>query len=85
MTQEAKHRKQANNDFYEMSRVYHQSIPLSDIIEILVRHGFDPEGVHGIYTGRDGSSHDQVGDKTWMSMTWHRMDSGRWEVNIYLS
>lgn len=62
------------------------SIPLKDMMEILDRHGFDSEAMEGIYTGREGRSHDKVGPNTWLTMTWYKMEvTGRWEIVAYLS
>jgi len=83
---EASRKNKANKALDALCRGYHKSIPLTEIKEILSANGFNDEAVDGIYTGREGRSHEQVGPKTWMMMTWHKMEeSGTWEVVAYLS
>jgi hypothetical protein len=84
--EEKSNRDKVNKELYNLCRVYHRSIPLTDLQDILKRNGFDPEAIEGIYTGRDGKAHDQVGPKTWLSLTWHKMEeTGNWEINAYVS
>jgi hypothetical protein len=82
---ESKARKAANNDLHRLTfNRYHDGLALDSIDTILVRYGFDPLE-DAIYCGRDGSVHEQVGAKTWISLTWHKMTSGRYEIVVYLS
>ena len=37
------------------------------------------------YCGRDGHSVEKIGNWSWLSLSWHRMDSGRYEIVAYLS
>jgi hypothetical protein len=64
---------------------YFESLPMQDIANILTKYGFNPEELHGIYVGREGRTHDQVGPNTWIVVTWHKMESGRYEVVAYVS
>ena len=83
---ESSRRNKANKALDILCRKYHQSLPLTEIKEILSANGFNADAVDGIYTGREGKSHEQVGPKTWMMMTWHKMEeTGTWEVVAYLS
>jgi len=85
-TAESSRRNQANKALDILCRAYHQCIPLTEIKDILKSNGFDGDGIDGIYTGREGRSHEQVGPKSWIMMTWHKMEeSGKWEVVAYLS
>ena len=77
-------RKQANDALHRLSTVYHDSLPIFDIDRILGFAGFDPTEP-AIYCGREGRSHEQVGPRTWFTMTWHKMESGRYEVIAYVS
>lgn len=78
-------RKRVNNELWAVcSNRYYNSIPLTTIDEILTRNGFQ-ETEEGIYCGRDGQVHEQIGPNTWLTLTWHKMESGRYEVNAYVS
>jgi len=84
---EKKHRDQVNVEFDKLTKnKYFKSIPLKEIKEILENKGFETESLDGIYTGKDGKVHEQVGPKTWFYMTWHKMEeSGNYEIVCYLS
>jgi hypothetical protein len=77
-------RKRANEQFRALGVIYHVRLPIASIDEILIQNGFTPTEP-AIYCGRDGRSHEQVGPNTWLSLTWHKMDSGRYEVTAYVS
>jgi len=85
--QEKSHRDKATKEIVALTtNKYFQSIPAKEIGEILTKHGFDEEAMFGIYTGRQGKIHEQVGPKTWISMTWYKMEeSGKYEIVAYLS
>lgn len=36
-------------------------------------------------TGLDGRKHVEIGEGKWLSMSWHRMESGRYEVVAYVN
>ena len=87
-TRKAERRAQntANDSLADLSRLYHDGIPVGKIADILSANGFDPEAVDGIYTGREGRSHEQVGPKTWIAISWFKMAvTGRYEVTAYVS
>lgn len=78
--------KKANEALSRLTRnTYFDSIPLSDIIEILDAHGFDSGDLDGIYTGHEGQARSRVSEKHWMMMTWYRMPSGRFEIVAYIN
>ena len=82
---EAKSRRLANHALHALTfNCYHDGLPISTIDRILIQYGFDPLE-EAIYCGRDGMVHEQVGARTWISLTWHKMESGRYEVVAYLS
>jgi hypothetical protein len=82
----SENKNKANKELAELSRRYHNSIPLTDITSILDRNGFDSSGVEGIYTGRDGRSNDKVGKNAYLTLSWHQMEeTKRWEITAYIS
>jgi hypothetical protein len=83
-TEERKARQRANNILQGVSRRYHDGLALDEISSALTANGFN-DLEPAIYCGRDGSIHEQVGERTWISMQWHKMESGSYEVNTYLS
>ena len=84
MTHQARARN-ANIELYELGTVYHNSLPIQKLDCILEKWGFRPTEP-AIYCGRDGQALEQVGDRTWLSFTWHKMElTGRYEVVAYLS
>ena len=82
--QERVARRKANAELYTLGLKYHESIPLTWLDSVLAEAGFNPtEGA--IYCGRDGRILEQVGERSWLSMTWHKGESGRYEIVAYLS
>lgn len=63
---------------------YHNSIPLDIVNAALVQAGFD-ELEPMILCGREGNIHENVGRNRWLSLTWYKMESGRYEVVAYVS
>jgi hypothetical protein len=85
VTLERVQRKAVNTELAVLGRSYHDSLPLSLIDGILTNHGFKSLE-EGIYCGREGRVHEQVGTRTWLSFSWYKMDhSGRYEVTAYVS
>ena len=83
--QENKARKTANGRLADMSSSYHQFIPTSDIDAILTEAGFNSMEP-AIYCGREGRVNEQVGQRTWITMSWYKMEeTGRFEIVAYLS
>ena len=82
---ERKARKKAKDTFYDLCHnKYYDGLALSLIDEILQSNGFT--GLEpAIYCGRDGQCHEQVGKRTWVTLTWHKMESGNYEIVVYLS
>jgi hypothetical protein len=82
--QERVARRKANDELYTLGLTYHESIPLVCLDRVLVDAGFH-QTEEAIYCGRDGHSLEQVGERSWLSLSWHKMESGRYEVVAYLS
>ena len=82
--QEKNERKQANK-MLQLLPLYAEGLQLDAMNAVLEEHGFktlEP----AIYCGRDGQSHEQVGDRTWVTFAWHKMEnSGQFELVAYLS
>jgi len=85
-SEERSRRNKVNDALTKMSRTYHKHLPIQEIRDLLEANGFDTSELEGIYTGRDGKSHDKVGDHSYLSLSWHKMEgSGNWEVTAYVS
>jgi hypothetical protein len=80
---ELRARKAVNHKLADVSRTYHVGLPIGVIADWLAEEGFELRD--GIYCGEDGRIHEQVGPHTWLSLTWHKMESGRYEIVAYLS
>jgi len=80
-----KARKAANEALARISRVYHSSLPIAEIDQALAASGFT-ETEPAIYCGASGHTHEYVGEKTWLSFSWYKMEAtGRYEVTAYVS
>ena len=63
---------------------YFESVPVAEIDAILAAHGFNTlEPV--IYCGREGRVNESVGRDVYLTMTWYKMESGRYEIVAYLA
>jgi hypothetical protein len=76
--------KAVNVALYGMGRTYHDGVPVQAVSDLLVHYGFDAlEDM--LLCGREGSLHENVGRNRWLSLTWYKMESGRYEVVAYVS
>ena len=83
---ERKAQNAANDTLFVLGVDYHEGIPVGKIKDILTANGFDSEPLDGIYTGREGRIHEQVGSQTWIAISWYKMpQTGRYEITAYLS
>lgn len=84
---ETARRRKANAALAKLtSNRYFDSLPLHEVGAILTENGFNDEAVHGVFCGREGRFNEQVGDKTWILITWYKMPvTGQYEVVSYLS
>ena len=70
---------------------YHNEIPLDQIFEILRRNGLEPideDGTpwSGILCGADASTTIRIRNYRFsLRLDWFRMQSGRYEITVYLS
>jgi hypothetical protein len=81
--QENKARKAANKSLASLAS-YHPFLPISYIDAVLAGYGFAPLE-EAVYCGREGRMTQQVGARTWIAMSWYKMESGRYEIVAYLS
>jgi len=89
-------RQKVNKALYPLTNVYHDDIPLEDIFACLKSEGLivvDESGQpwEGMLLGADSNTtfdlqldNEEV-DNAALIMSWHKMPSGRWEVNCYVS
>lgn len=83
---ERSRRNKVNDALTKMSRTYHRHLPIQEIRDLLEANGFDTSELEGIYSGRDGKAHDKIGEHTYLSLSWHKMEeTGSWEVTAYVS
>jgi hypothetical protein len=81
---ESRARKAANKLLASMAN-YHPFLPLADIDAILTSVGLKATEP-AIYCGREGRSREQVGENTWLCLTWYKMEvTGNYEVVAYVS
>jgi hypothetical protein len=80
---ETRQRSRVNRELQQLP-IYNDGLPISLIDDILTKHGFNATEP-AIYCGREGTSNAQVGDRTYLSLTWYKMESGRYEVVTYVS
>jgi hypothetical protein len=82
---EIKARNAVNWLLTDLNSKYHDGIPVAAIDKVLTTCGLKATEP-AIYCGRDGRSHEQVGESTWLALTWHKMEvSGRYEIVAYVS
>jgi hypothetical protein len=73
-------RKQAvNADLHKLGLIYHDYLPFDQIDQILLSHGFNALEETGI------KLHEEIGEGLWLSASFYRMESGRWEVVAYVN
>jgi hypothetical protein len=77
-------RKQAvNADLHKLGLTYHDGVPLYQINSILGLHDFDV--VSSLGTWADEGIHEEIGEGLWLTASFYRMESGRWEVVAYVN
>lgn len=76
--------KKVNDGLYNLGLKYWDYLPIYEIDSLLVENGFDATEA-AIYCGREGKTHELVGYAKYFSMTWYKMDSGRYEVVAYVN
>lgn len=85
-----------NKYLNELGRKYHDLVPLSDIMVAMRANGLtllqeDGTEWSGFLCGEDSNATIQCADlelnpvHRWLSLSWYRMPSGRYEVTAYVS
>ena len=74
-----------NGILADLGRRYHDYLPVFQIDTALIESGFEPLDATVSFLGCEGRTHEPVGEDKWISISWHRMDSGRWEVVAYVN
>jgi hypothetical protein len=81
-------RKQAvNADLHKLGLIYHDTIPMYQINTILGYHNFENAGalLSNYIDGRTERLHEEIGEGLWLTASFYRMESGRWEVVAYVN
>lgn len=92
-------RNRANRELTSLTKnQYFDQVPVQKIADILTQNGYDADELDSVYSRLDrsdlttevtGNLHDrlniQVGPKTFLILNWYKMDSGRYEVVVYLT
>jgi hypothetical protein len=90
-------RSRANRELDKVTDVnYHRSIPIDDMFGAIEKAGLIPiqeDGTawSGMLVGREGSAKIRLGydgmlvKNAMLVITWHKMNSGMWEVVAYVS
>jgi hypothetical protein len=82
---ESRQRSRVNADLFTLCGTYHDFLPITQIDAILKQYGFD-EMEPGIYCGRDGRVNERVAERSYLSLSWHKLEvTGRYEVVAYVS
>ena len=90
-------RKIINHFLWDISRCLHKEIPIERIDEILREQGWklvqeDGTDFEGIFCGNDGKANIEVMEVAsnyhlngFIVLSWHRFDTGKYEILVYLS
>lgn len=86
----AKALKAANKRLAQISshdaNSYYNEVPVREIFDALEENGFDVTRLgYGQFGGSHGRLHEPVGSNTYLSLTWTKMGSGRYEIVAYAS
>lgn len=75
-----------NRDLAALTRNrYFACLPIYEMRLAVEKHGFNSSDLDGIYCGSTGRSVASLGENVWLALTWHKMESGRWEIVAYAS
>lgn len=74
-----------NDALYSLGLLYHQFLPVNAIDHILTENGFSATSRWEFAPGGQVRVHEEIGEGKWLSVTAHKMVTGRWEVVAYVS
>ena len=72
--------KKVNVELEKINAERHTGMPMREIAIVLVNNGLDPEKIHENVHGDEGRLNVQVGPEIYFTMSWYRMESGRFEI-----
>ena len=79
-------KRRANEAFHTLGTELWTSIPYLRIDTILQSNGFAiPTYEHLEAVGGDTRVHTEVGEGLWLTMSWYRHESGRYEITAYVN
>ena len=86
-TKQVKQAVKAVNDVLTEMGSYFTGLPLAYMFDALRTNGFQvtEDNLLGVYCGAEGRVHEHVGDGVYFTMTWYKMETGRYEVVAYVS
>lgn len=63
---------------------YFESCFPNEIARAIEAAGFSTDNLDGVYAGREGRVHEDIGRGIWLTLTWHKMEvTGTYEVVAY--
>jgi hypothetical protein len=74
-----------NTELQNINLQRHTGMPVKEITGVLVGHDLDANKVRDHIRGDEGHLHVQISDEIYFTMTWKRMESGRYEIVSYVS
>jgi len=79
--------RKVNSELYQLGLEFHDTLSysLNTIDRILTKHGFATPSAEPIFSGLEGRLHQEVGEGKWLTVSWHRFDTGRYEVTAYVN
>lgn len=77
--------RKVNQELTSINAARHTGMPLKEITTVLADNGLDASKVQEHLHGDEGRLHVQVSDEIWLTLTWMRMSSGRYEIVAYAS
>lgn len=76
-----------NEALHQLGMEYHDTLSysLSAIDRTLAANNFKEIESHPIFSGQGGALHQEVGEGKWLTVSWYRFESGRYEVTAYVN
>jgi hypothetical protein len=87
-----KNANKVNAQLADLSRIYHNAIPLNVIFDVCRAQSFEPvqeDGTPwaGLLCGREGRADIELTNtRKWLHLQWFKMEhTGRYEINAYIA